>query len=330
MDFKWGIIGTGGIAKAFSNDLNYLPGHTVHAVGSRTKESAISFCSEYPECIPYSSYDDLVNDLDIDAVYVATPHAFHFRDTLLALNANKPVLCEKAFSINESEAKMMVALAKKKNLMLMEAMWMRFLPHIKIVKELLDENLIGEVQLLHANHGQNLLMHDNPRIFEPELGGGALLDLGVYPISLANLVLGEPQKIVATGILTSNSVDSQTNAIFEYPNGATAVISACFNSQTPCDAYISGTKGRIEIDRTFYCPTSVRLILNDGTIKEYISNYIGHGLREEASEFARCVRDGLIESQLMSHEDSIRIMATMDIIRSQIGLEYPNDKIDNS
>lgn len=326
MDFKWGIIGTGGIAKAFSNDLKYLSGHSVHAVGSRTRESAMSFSSDYPSCIPYASYDNLVSDPDINAVYVATPHAFHFRDTILALNANKPVLCEKSFSINASEAKEMVALAKKKNLMLMEAMWMRFLPHIKIVKDLISKNLIGEIQSLHADHGQNLLMNDNPRIFEPKLGGGALLDLGVYPISLANLVLGVPKKIVATGNLTNKLVDSQTHAIFEYSNGATAIISACFNSQTPCRAYISGTKGRIEIDSTFYCPTLVRLVLNNGKTKEYISIYKGHGLREEALEFANCVRSGLIESQLMSHKNSIEVMEIMDKIRSQIGLEYPNDK----
>lgn len=322
-EFRWGIIGTGGIAKAFARDLSYFNNHIVQAVGSRSIDKATEFALEFPGCTSYGSYQELVSDPMIDAVYVATPHPQHVANTLLALNAGKPVLCEKPFAVNAIQAQEMVAAAREKNVALLEAMWTRFLPHISIVRELLASGIIGQVVNVEADHGQFLIDHENPRLTEPALAGGALLDLGIYPVSFAHLVLGSPAKITANGVLTKKGVDSQTSAIFDYENGAQAVITTTLMTGTPCRATIAGTLGRIEIDGTFYNPANMRVVLRDGSTTEYPNTYRGHGLREQAAELERMIRNGELESPLLTHKMSIEIMQTLDEIRNQIGLRYP-------
>jgi len=322
-EFRWGIIGTGGIAKAFARDLSYFNSHIVQAVGSRSTEKASDFALEFPGCTAYGSYEDLVADPMIDAVYVATPHPQHVANTILALNAGKPVLCEKPFAVNAVEAQAMVAAATDNDVALLEAMWTRFLPHIAQVRELLSSGVIGQVVNVEADHGQYLIDHENPRLTEPSLAGGALLDLGIYPVSFAHMVLGVPKRITATGVLTEKGVDSQTSTILDYENGAQAVITTTLITGTPCRATIAGTLGRIEIDRTFYNPANMRLVMQDGTTTEYPNLYKGHGLREQAAELERMVRNAEIESPLLTHKMSIEIMQTLDEIRNQIGLRYP-------
>jgi len=324
-EFKWGIIGTGGIAKAFANDLDYIKGHKVVAVGSRTSNSAQQFASNYPGCRGYASYSELVADPSLDGVYIATPHNFHKEHTIMALNACKPVLCEKPFAVNQHEVRSMIELAQNKGLTLMEAMWTRFLPHIAKVREILASGILGEIFTLQANFRQRLIGNNNPRLWEPSLAGGALLDMGIYPVSFSHLVLGEPTSITAQATFTNKKVDAQTSAIFAYKNGAQSIISASSHTQTPCTAHISGFKGFLEIDHLFYCPTNMRIVLGDGSEIEYPNTYKGHGLREQAIEFARCVKSGEIESPLLLHKESIAIMKSMDEIRKQIGLQYPNE-----
>lgn len=322
-EFRWGIIGTGGIAKAFARDLSYFNSHIVQAVGSRTLEKATEFALEFPGCTAYGSYAELVADPMIDAVYVATPHPQHVANTILALNAGKPVLCEKPFAVNANEAKAMVAAAIENDVALLEAMWTRFLPHIATVRELLSSGVIGEVINVEADHGQFLIDHENPRLTEPALAGGALLDLGIYPVSFAHLVLGKPDKITATGVLTEKGIDAQTSAIFDYEGGAQAVITTTLVAGTPCRATIAGTLGRIEIDTTFYNPAAMRVVMRDGSVTDYPNNYRGHGLREQAAELERMISNSEIESPLLTHKMSIEIMQTLDEIRKQIGLKYP-------
>ena len=322
-EFRWGIIGTGGIAKAFARDLSYFNNHIVQAVGSRSIEKAVDFALEFPGCTSYGSYEELVADPMIDAVYVATPHPQHVANTILAIEAGKPVLCEKPFAVNAIEAQTMVAAARANGVALLEAMWTRFLPHIAQVREILASGAIGSVVNVEADHGQNLIDHENPRLTEPALAGGALLDLGIYPISFAHMVLGKPRKITATGVLTEKGVDGQTSAILDYADGAQAVATTTLITSTPCRATIAGTLGRIEIDRTFYNPASMRVILRDGTTTEYPNRYQGHGLREQAAELERMIHAGEIESPLLTHQMSIEIMQTLDEIRNQIGLRYP-------
>ena len=322
-EFRWGIIGTGGIAKAFARDLSYFNSHIVQAVGSRSLEKAQDFALEFPGCTSYASYEELVADPMIDAVYVATPHPQHVANTLLALNAGKPVLCEKPFAVNAIEAQAMVSASIDNDVALLEAMWTRFLPHIAKVREILESGLIGQIVNVEADHGQYLIDHENPRLTEPALAGGALLDLGIYPVSFAHMVLGAPARITATGVLTEKGVDSQTSAILDFENGAQAVVTTTLTTSTPCRATIAGTLGRIEIDRTFYNPANMRVILRDGTTTEYPNTYKGHGLREQAAELERMVRNAEIESPVLTHKMSIETMQTLDEIRNQIGLRYP-------
>ena len=321
--FKWGIIGTGGIARAFSNDIGFLSDHVIAAVGSRSLENAESFVKTIPGAKAHGSYDALINDSDIDAIYVATPHPSHKENVIAALNAGKPVLCEKPFAVNAHEAREMVAAAKANDVALMEAMWARFLPHYAKIREIVASGVLGQITTIHADHGQRLADQNIARLVEPSLAGGALLDLGIYPISFAHMVLGIPQSITSTAVFTDKGVDAQTSMILDYANGSQAILNTTMIVQTPCTAVIAGLNGYLEVNRTFYNPTSMRLTLFDGTVTEYPSDYKGHGLREQAVEFARVIKSGAKESPILTWDDTIAIMEIMDTVRTQIGLKYP-------
>ena len=310
-------MGTGGIAREFVSDVKTHTEMTVSAIGSRNLEKANSFI---PGIKGYGSYEDLVNS-DVDAIYVATPHQMHSENTLLALNAGKPVLCEKPFSVNAYEARAMSDTAKSKKLLLMEAMWTRYLPHIQKVRELLPE--LGEVKNIQADHGQSL-MHIK-RLTDPNYAGGALLDLGIYPISFAFMVLGKPEKITAKGVI-ENGVDLQSSAIFEYSGGRQAVINTVMNAKSPTTASINGTRARLELSTSFYRPTDMRLIYDDGRIVEFKNEYRGHGLREQAIYFEKMLISGKKESPLLPMSETVEIMECLDEIRNQIGLKYPFEK----
>ena len=325
-DFRWGILASGGIAQAFARDLSYFNNHIVAAVGSRSQESADAFAAEFPGCVAYGSYEDLVNDPSLDAIYVATPHPYHVSNTVLALNAGKPVLCEKPFTINAKEAREMKVAADANGVALMEAMWARFLPHMHKVREIVASGVLGDIWAVEADHGQRLSDYANPRHWEPSLGGGALLDLGIYPISFAHMLLGKPDSITSSATFTDKGVDASSTAIFNYKSGAQAILTSNMMVSTPCRATICGTLGKIEIDRTFYNPASMRVIMHDGTTTEYPNDYKGHGLREQAKEFERVVRSGELSSPILTPDESIEIMGSLDEIRRQIGLIYPSEK----
>ena len=322
--FRWGILGTGGIAQAFAKDLAYLDDHVVAAVGSRTIASATKFASAFPGCVSYGSYDELVN-ADVDAIYVASPHPMHEEHAMLAMRAGKPVLCEKAFTINQRQARQLTDYSHAHNVALMEAMWTRFLPHIAQIKEIIAAGTLGEIHTVIADHGQYIPYERAARLWEPELGGGALLDLGIYSLTIAHLVLGNPSQIQAQATLTEKKVDLQTSMILTYPSGAHALLSCTMAVRSSVSAVIAGEKARIEIDGSFYAPTAFRVITRDGEVTEYPKNYQGGGLREEAREFARVVQSGEIESPLMPHATSLELMRQMDEIRRQIGVKYPGE-----
>ena len=321
-NFNWGILGPGGIAKAFATDLKLLDGHSVAAVGSRTLKNAQDFANTFGGTA-YGSYEALVADPSIDAIYVATPHPAHKDNVVLALNAGKPVLCEKPFAVNAKEAQEMVAAAQKNNVAMMEAMWSRFLPHYAQVREIVASGVLGKILTVHADHGQRLADQNIVRLVEPALAGGALLDLGIYPVSFAHMVLGNPTKITASGVLTDKGVDAQTSMIFDYADGAQAVLNTTMIEQTPCRAVVAGVDGWLEIDRVFYTPTSMRVTLFDGSVTEYPTNYTGHGLREQAEAFKKLVQSGHTQSDILNWKDTVDIMQTLDSVRSQIGLRYP-------
>lgn len=321
-NFSWGILGPGGIAQAFAKDLTFIEGHTIGAVGSRSLANAQQFANNFGGTA-YGSYEELVADSGIDAIYVATPHPAHHDNVILALNAGKPVLCEKPFAVNAQQAQAMVDAAAKNKVALMEAMWARFLPHYAKVREIIASGVLGPILSIHADHGQRLADQGIARLVDPQLAGGALLDLGIYPISFAHMILGNPTSITSKAVMTDRGVDAQTSMIFSYDNGVQAVLTTTMIEQTPCRAVVAGLHGWLEIDRTFYNPASMRVIFNDGSVTEYPSAYVGHGLREQAESFKQIVQSGAVESKVLTWKDTVDIMKSMDTVRSQIGLKYP-------
>jgi len=314
---RWGLIGTGGIAATFAADLELTDSGVAIAVGSRQMDSADRFGDRFGVPNRHASYEALVADPEVDVVYVATPHPFHHANAQLALSAGKPVLVEKAFTMNAAEARDLVATARAEGLFLMEAMWTRFLPHIAQIRGLLDDGALGEIVTVTADHGQWFANDPEFRMFAPELGGGALLDLGVYPVSFASMVLGAPQRIVSVVSPAFTGVDGQTSIVFEYATGAQAVLTCTLSAKSPTRAAIVGTEARIEIDGDFYAPTSFTLISRSGDQTRFDAPHEGRGLRHEADEVARCLREGLLESPLMPLDESISIIATMDAVLAQ-------------
>lgn len=311
---RWGIISTGGIARTFVRDLSFIDSGAAVAVGSRSIESANAFGDEFAIAGRYGSYEELVEDPQVEAVYVATPHPLHFDNAMLALERGKPVLVEKAFTVTAQQATQLVEVARDKKVFMMEAMWTRFLPHVIAIRELIADGSIGEIVSFEADHGKKFPFDPTSRFFNPELGGGAMLDLGVYPISFASMLLGPPEKIMAIVEPTSTGVDMADSMIFRYATGAHALINTTMAARTPTRASISGSKARIEIDGDFYAPGAFSLISPDGTVRRFEFETKGRGLHYEAAEVARCVRSGLLESPLMPLQESIEIMTTMESV----------------
>lgn len=324
---RWGVIGTGGIATAFTADLRLLPDAEVVAVGSRSQATADAFGDRLDVARRHPSYQALVQDPDVDVVYVSTPHPGHFPAAMLAIEAGKAVLCEKPFTLNASEAGALVAASRRRGVFLMEAMWTRFLPHVVRVRELLADGALGEIRSVQADHGQWFRHDPEHRLLSPELGGGALLDLGIYPVSFASMVLGPPSNVVAVSAPASTGVDAQTSMLLDHPGGRHAVLTTTLEARSPNRAAIVGTLARVEVDPTWYAPTTFSLVRVDGTVLErYDVAHKGGGLRHQAAEVARCLGDGLLESPVMPLDESVSIMATLDEVRRQIGLVYPSER----
>ncbi|UFS61160.1 Gfo/Idh/MocA family protein [Subtercola endophyticus] len=324
-DIRWGILGTGWIASQFTSDL-LATGLRVSAVGSRSLEGAREFAGRFGEPTAHGSYEDLVADADVDAVYVATPHPMHVENALLAIRAGKHVLIEKAFTVNAREAQLIVDEAAAHGVAVMEAMWTRFLPHMVRIRELIAAGALGEVRTISADHNQRLSADPAHRINNPELGGGALLDLGIYPISFAIDLLGLPTRILASSSPTATGVDRQTAVIMEHEGGAQSVSQFALDTAGPNVASIIGTEARIDIDAVWFTPTTFRLIDSAGTVLErYEHPVVSRGMEYQAFEFERMIAAGERESPLMPASASLAIMGTLDEVRRQIGLVYPGE-----
>jgi predicted dehydrogenase len=318
----WGIVGTGSIATAFASDLALLPDAALAAVGSRTQASADEFADRFDIGHRHPSYEALVTDPDVDVVYVSTPHPFHHDAARLAIEAGKAVLVEKPFTMDAAEARDLAARARASGVFLMEAMWARFVPHMVRVRELLRDGALGDVRSLMADHCQWFVKDRTHRVFAPELGGGALLDLGIYPVSLASMVLGTPSTVTAVSDPAFTGVDATTSVLLQHEGGRHAVLTTSLEAAGPNRAAIIGTEARIEIDSIWYTPTSFRVITRDGAVEGYDEPHEGSGLRHEAVEVMRCLRDGRLESEVMPLDETLAVMTTMDEIRRQIGLSY--------
>ncbi|MEV4599526.1 Gfo/Idh/MocA family oxidoreductase [Amycolatopsis sp. NPDC049253] len=314
---RWGIMGTGGIAGAFAEDLKLTDSGVVAAVGSRSKETADAFADRLGIPTRHGSYEALAADPDVDVVYVATPHPMHHDNAMLALSAGKPVLVEKPFTMNADEARSLVSFARERGLFLMEAMWTRFLPHIHHVRSLLPE--LGDIVTVSADHGQWFAEDADFRLFAPSLGGGALLDLGVYPVSFASMILGTPSRVASIVSPAFTDVDAQTSMLFGYDSGAHAVLNCTLRAASATTASIVGTEGRLDIEGAFYAPASFTVTPRGGTPVHHTHTDPGRGLRHQADEVARLLAAGERESPLMPLDETISIMATMDEVIAQAG-----------
>ncbi len=328
--FRWGIIGTGNIAGQFARGLAVLPDAELVAVGSRSQSSADAFGDEFGVPHRHASYAALAADAEVDAVYVATPHGSHMDNSLLCLEGGKAVLCEKPFAVNAAQAERMVREARARGLFLMEAMWTRYFPLMGRVRSLIDEGALGEVRRLHADFGYRTDVKPDYWLFDLEQGGGGLLDVGIYPISLASMLLGRPgtvvpETVVAAAHLGETGVDEETEVILSYPGGRLAVCSTAVRTQTPWEATIMGTEAMLRILTPWWQPSKMKLIRPDWSSEDIEVPYEGNGYQYEAAEVMRCVREGKLESPLMPLDETLAIMRTLDEVRRQIGLVYPAD-----
>jgi predicted dehydrogenase len=323
---RWGILAPGGIARLFTTAVLKHTGQQVVAAASRSKQRAQGFAAEHGIATAYGSYEELVADPDVDVVYVASPHSEHHAHALLAINAGKHVLVEKAFTRNAAEAREVIAAGKAKGVFVQEAMWTRFLPRTDVVRQLLEDGVLGDIATVVADHGQYMEPDPKSRLFAPELAGGALLDLGVYPVSYASFVLGAPTTVVSAGRKTFTGVDGQVSAVLQAGSGQ-ALLDTTMFAKTPTTATISGSEARIELAGDFYTPGPVRLISRDGKVLTWDANPIpGHeGLCYQAVDAARRIAEGAKESTLLPLSETLSVMETLDELRRQLGVSYPGE-----
>lgn len=349
---RWGILGTGRIARQFANGLRGLPEAKLAAIGSRSPEKAQAFGKEFCVSNCHPSYEALTHDPAVDVVYVATPHSLHKENTLLALEAGKAVLCEKPLTINAREAGAIIETARRKRLFLMEVMWTRFFPLMTRLRELVGSDAIGQVRLLTADFGFRAEVRAEGRLFNRAFGGGSLLDVGIYPVSLASMIFGPPKQITSQAHLGETGVDEEAAVILGYPGGQLAQVSSAIRANTPQEALLVGTKGSIRIHSPWWRPTvmtlrreqdrpraerhrrlrikwpwgrplSLCVSLSTGCENTLEFPLDGNGYQYEATEVMRCLREGRLESPIMPLDESLAIMKTLDTIRAQWNLKYP-------
>jgi predicted dehydrogenase len=325
---RWGILACGKIAKKFAADLKLVGNGELVAVASRDIERAKEFAAEYPAKYIFGSYEELVNCDEVDAIYVASPHSHHHEHTMLCLKHGKAVLCEKAFAINQHQAKEMIDLAREKKVFLMEALWTRFLPHYLKVSEMIEEGKLGELKGVLANFGFKPPEPVSPRLFEPSLGGGSLLDIGIYPVFLAQSILGVPDSITAKMDPAATGVDEQCSMVFHYKNGMTANLFSTLASNLETDADIFGTQGRIRLTNRFYEPSATIQYYPDVITSRTIipiEKEPGWGYQYEIRHVNECLQKGLTESPMWALDDTMNLMKTLDAVREVMGLRYSVD-----
>lgn len=320
---RWGILGTGRIAHTFAAGLRSVPDVELVAVGSRIKQTADKFGDELNVPRRHASYEDLANDPDVDVIYISSPHSAHEENSLLCINAGKAVLCEKPFTINARQAEAVITAARTRGVFLMEAMWPRFLPAMVRVRELLAEQAIGDVRMLTSDCGFGAAFDPKHRLFDPALGGGALLDVGVYPVSLSSMIFGEPDRIASLASLGATGVDEQSAMILGYPAGQLAILSTAIRTSTPNETHILGSEGMIRIHSPAVKATMLT-VSRSGKQPETIELPLdGNGYNYQAVAVADALRAGKRESDIMPLDETLAIMRTMDRIREQWQLSYP-------
>lgn len=325
----WGILGGGRIAQKFTSDLKQVEDAELYAVASRSKTNAASFSDLYPGAILYNNYEDLAQNPDIDVIYIATPHGLHYAHTLLCLQHGKAVLCEKAFALNSRQAEKMISTAKAKQIFLMEALWSKFTPSWQKMMETARSGELGEIKNVLINFGFIPQVPVADRLYNPSLGGGTLLDIGIYNIFYAVSVLGKPDHIGARMTPAPSGVDEQCAVALGYDNGAMAQLFSSYSAQLATEAHISGNKGRIRLTHRFYTPeTTIEFYPGRATDHKHIipvKPTEGFGYHYEARHVGECLRKGLTESPVMTHADTLLLMEIMDEIRRKAAIHYPAD-----
>ncbi len=319
---RWGIIGTGRIARLFAEGLGALLDAELVAVGSRSQANADDFAKQFNVPFRHTSYEALAHDARVDAVYIATPHSLHVENTLMALEAGKPVLCEKPFAINARQAESIIRTARAKGILVMEAMWTRFLPPIVRLREMLNEGIIGEVRTLEAGFGFQREKREG-RLFDLALGGGALLDIGIYPVSLASMIFGPPTQITGLAEIGPTGVDEQAAIVLGHPQGQLAVLHNSIRVNTFQEASVTGTRGRIRLHRGWWKGSDMTLTLDQGGEEFLDFPFTGNGYQFEAEAFMECLRAGELDNKIMPLDETLSIMKTLDTLRAQWGLKYP-------
>ena len=321
----WGIIGPGNIARKFAEDLMLAEGAVLQGVASRDAERARAFGETFRAVRTYGSYEEMVREPGIDIVYVATPHVFHYPNTLLCLKHGKAVLCEKPFGMNQQEVEHMLSEARLNDLFIMEAIWTRFIPATIKMMELIESGAIGEIEYIRADFG--FLGNTDPqkRVYNKALGGGSLMDIGIYPVFLALLLLGVPDKIQAIARMSATDVDTLIAMLFHFESGQKAILESTVLATTPTEALIVGSKGSLSLQRSFHHTEKIILNRHGQTPEHFEIKYKGNGYYHEIMEVMQCLRNGKKESPAMPHTMSLNLIRTLDRIRQEIGLVYAQD-----
>ena len=320
--YRWGILGAGRIAEKFCTAMSVVQGSQVYAVASRDVVKAKVYAEKFNAAKSYNSYEDLVKDENIDIIYIATPHAFHYEQAMLCLNNGKAVLCEKPLSLSAEQSLKMIAAATEKKLFLMEGMWSRFMPSIEKMLSLIKEDAIGKPQYLSVDFGFTAPYYIDGRLFNKSLGGGSVLDIGVYAIFLATLVFGEPACVKSISKLSATGVDEYANMILQYPGGETAHLLTSIIFNTSLEAEIIGTKGSIKIKNPWYKATEFTLCIKDAEPQDFSLPHESNGFEHEIREVMHCLDNGLLQSPKMSHEFTLFVSKIMDEVLEQAGVSY--------
>lgn len=327
---RWGILGCGRIARKFASDLKLVEDATLIACGARNAASADAFAASFNIKNKHYSYEALVEDDEVDVIYIATPHSHHHEHALLCINSGKAALCEKAFAINYKEAQEMIDAARSKKVFLMEAMWTKFLPPFNKVKQMISDGTLGDIKSLLVNFGFKAAADAPQRLLDPALGGGTILDIGIYNVFTALFFLGSPDSITADAILTAGNTDEQCAVTFKYNDGKLAQLFSTFLSDCTTEADICGTKGRIRLTSRYYTPFATveyypgkidtKQVIDTGRVEE------GFGYQYEARHVNECLKKGLTESPVMTFADSLLLIKTLDAIRKKAGIIYAVDE----
>ena len=323
---RWGIIGPGNIARKFAEDLKLADGAVLQAVASRDAKRAKAFGKDFGAVSTYGSYEALVKDPEVDIVYIATPHVFHYPHAMLCLQHGKAVLCEKPFGMNAAEVEAMLTEAKARDVFIMEAFWTRFIPGIQKMLDLIQADTIGEIEYLRADFGFIGETDPKKRVYNKALGGGSLLDVGIYPVYLALLLMGAPEKIEASALFSSTGVDTHCAMLFNYAKGQKSILESSVIANTPTEALIFGTKGMLKLHHSFHHTQKITLELYGKQPESIEVKYKGNGYYHEIVEAMECLRSGKKESAALPQRMSLDLIKTLDRVRQEVGLVYAQDQ----